>query len=125
MWVVVWSVGLIGTFYALFGGLKSVAVSDTLNSIGLLSGGLMVSWFGLSVLGEGSVSAGLSAVVEGNPGRLRSNGGSESSVPFSTVFSGVLLLHFFYWTCNQQIIQRTFEPRHWLKGRKGCSRRVC
>ncbi|MGB0322760.1 MAG: sodium:solute symporter family transporter, partial [Pseudohongiellaceae bacterium] len=70
MWIVVWSVGLIGTCYALFGGLKSVAVSDTLNSIGLLSGGLMISWFGLSALGEGSVAAGLSAVVEGNPGRL-------------------------------------------------------
>ena len=119
MWIVVWSVGLIGTCYALFGGLKSVAVSDTLNSIGLLSGGLMVSWFGLSALGEGSVAAGLSAVVEGNSGRLRSNGGPESSVPFSTLFSGVLLLHFFYWTCNQQIIQRTFGAASLAEGQKG------
>ena len=125
MWVVVWSVGLIGTFYALFGGLKSVAVSDTLNSIGLLSGGLMVSWFGLSVLGEGSVSAGLSAVLEGNPGRLRSNGASESSVPFSTVFSGVLLLHFFTGPAISRSSSGPSEPRHWPKGRKGCSRRVC
>ena len=119
MWIVVWSVGLIGTCYALFGGLKSVAVSDTLNSIGLLSGGLMISWFGLSALGEGSVAAGLGAVVEGNPGRLRSNGGPESSVPFSTLFSGVLLLHFFYWTCNQQIIQRTFGAASLAEGQKG------
>lgn len=119
------SVGPIGTSYALFGGLKSVAVSDTLNSIGLLSGGLMVSWFGLSALGEGSVADGLSAVVEGNPGRLRSNGGPESSVPFSTLFSGVLLLHFFTGPAISRLSSEPSGPRRLLKVRKGCSRQVC
>lgn len=119
MWLVIWVVGSIGSFYALFGGLKTVAVSDTLNSIGLLTGGLMITWFGLAALGDGSLSAGLSAVAAGNAGRLNSNGAADSSVPFSTLFSGVLLLHFFYWTCNQQIIQRTFGASSLAEGQKG------
>ena len=119
LWLVVWVVGLIGSVYALFGGLKTVAVSDTLNSFGLLVGGLMITWFGLAALGDGSIAAGLVEVAEGNPGRLVSNGSAESSVPFSTLFSGVLLLHFFYWTCNQQIIQRTFGAASLAEGQKG------
>ena len=43
LWIIVWMVGIIGSFYALFGGLRTVAVSDTINGIGLLAGGLMIA----------------------------------------------------------------------------------
>ncbi|MFP3490846.1 solute:sodium symporter family transporter, partial [Staphylococcus sp. SIMBA_130] len=36
VWLVIWVIGIIGAIYAIFGGLKAVAVSDTLNGIGLL-----------------------------------------------------------------------------------------
>ena len=111
LWVIVWLVGIIGSLYALFGGLRTVAVSDLLNGIGLLAGGLMITWFGLKALGDGSLVEGLAALSRGNEGRFNSIGGAESSVPIGTVFSGVLLLHLFYWTTNQQIIQRTFGER--------------
>ena len=39
--------------YALFGGLRTVAVSDALNGIGLLVGGFMIAWFGIRALGDG------------------------------------------------------------------------
>ena len=41
LWLVVWLVGIIGSIYALWGGLRAVAVSDTLNGIGLLVGKLL------------------------------------------------------------------------------------
>jgi SSS family solute:Na+ symporter len=119
LWLVVWLVGLLGSVYALFGGLRTVVVSDTLNGIGLLIGGLLIAWLGLSELGEGSVGVGLQVVAEANPGRLSSNGSESSSVPFSTLFSGVLLLHMFYWTTNQQIIQRTLGAKSLAEGQKG------
>jgi SSS family solute:Na+ symporter len=40
-------------------------------------------------------------------------------VPFSTLFTGVLLLNMFYWTTNQQIIQRTFGAASLAEGQKG------
>ena len=36
-----------------------------------------------------------------------------------TLFSGVFLLHLFYWTTNQQIIQRTFGAKSLAEGQKG------
>ena len=119
LWLVVWMVGIIGSLYALFGGLRTVAVSDTINGIGLLIGGLLIAWFSLTTLGEGNLLAGIQALSENTPERLNSIGSNDNSVPFSTLFSGVLLLHFFYWTSNQQIIQRTFGAKSLAEGQKG------
>lgn len=38
-------ISIIGSIYAIFGGLKAVAVSDTVNGIGLLIGGFMIPFF--------------------------------------------------------------------------------
>ena len=119
LWLIVWVVGIVGSMYALFGGLRTVAVSDTINGIGLLVGGFMITWFGLKVLGDGSLSAGIDAMSAGNPDRFNSIGSQESGVPFTTIFSGILLLHMFYWTTNQQIIQRTFGAKSLAEGQKG------
>lgn len=119
LWLVVWTVGLIGSVYALFGGLRTVAVSDTLNGAGLLVGGFLITWLGLRALGGGSLTAGLADVAAANPGRLTSVGPPDSSVPFGTLFTGVLLLNLFYWTTNQQIIQRTFGASSLAEGQKG------
>ena len=119
LWLIVWVVGIIGALYALFGGLKTVAVSDTLNGIGLLIGGFLIAWFGLSVLGGGDLMTGVDKMSAAREGGFNSIGGADSSVPFGTIFTGVLLLHFFYWTTNQQIIQRTFGAKSLAEGQKG------
>ena len=119
LWVVIAAVGLIGAGYALFGGLKAVAVSDLFNGIGLLIGGTLITVFGLSSLGAGSLSRGFDVFVKANGDRFNSLGGPESSVPIGTVFSGILLLHLFYWTTNQQIIQRTLGAKSLAEGQKG------
>jgi SSS family solute:Na+ symporter len=120
MWMIVWLVGIIGSIYALFGGLRTVAVSDTLNGIGLFTGGLMIVWFALSQLGgDGGVSEGTRVLLEDQRERFNSVGGPKSSVPFGTIFTGIFLLNLFYWTTNQQIIQRTFGASSLAEGQKG------
>ena len=52
-------VGIVGGLYAVFGGLKAVAVSDTFNGVGLLIIGLLVPILGFSALGDGSVAEGI------------------------------------------------------------------
>lgn len=120
LWLTVWVVGLIGAVYALFGGLRTVAISDTLNGVGLLIGGFVIVYFGLQAVsgGEG-VLAGWELLKASDPQKLDSIGGPEQQVPFATVFTGVLLLHLFYWTTNQQIIQRTFAAKNLAEGQKG------
>lgn len=120
LWLIVWIVGIIGSIYALFGGLRTVAVSDTLNGIGLFVGGFLITWFALSQMGgDGGVSAGATQLWEEQRTRFNSVGGSESTVPFGTIFSGIFLLNLFYWTTNQQIIQRTFGASSLAEGQKG------
>ena len=61
--ITVWSIGIVGSLYAIFGGLKAVAVSDTVNAVGLLIGGTLVPIFGLMYIGDGSVMHGIEALV--------------------------------------------------------------
>lgn len=120
LWIIVWVVGIIGSIYALFGGLRTVAVSDTLNGVGLFVGGFLITGFALSQLGgDGGISAGTSLLLEEQRERFNSVGSNESSVPFGAIFSGIFLLNLFYWTTNQQIIQRTFGASSLAEGQKG------
>lgn len=119
LWLVVWMIGLIGSVYAIFGGLRTVAVSDTLNGFGLLVGGALITWSGLQAVNDAGPLAALSELREANPAKFNSLGGPTQSVPFSTLFTGVLLLNLFYWSTNQQIIQRTFAATNLAEGQKG------
>ncbi len=120
LWLIVWVVGIIGATYALWGGLRTVAVSDTVNGVGLLVGGLMITYFGLDAAGGGQgVLAGLGALGQLAPQKLNSIGGSSTSVPVGTIPSGIMLLNLFYWCTNQQIIQRTFGASSLAQGQKG------
>ncbi len=118
--LIVWVVGLVGSVYALFGGLRTVAVSDTINGVGLLVGGFLITYFGLAALGgEGGFMGGIEVLQTQHPERFNSIGGKDASVPFGTIFTGVAIINFFYWTTNQQIIQRTLGASSLAEGQKG------
>lgn len=120
LWVTVWFIGIVGSIYAVFGGLRTVAVSDLINGIGLLLGGLLIPYFGLRFFSDnGSLSGGLVKLTQKHGELINSIGGPKSDVPFDTLFTGVLLLNLFYWCTNQQIIQRTFGASSLKEGQKG------
>lgn len=119
LWLTVWTIGIIGSIYAIFGGLRSVAVSDTLNGAGLLVGGLLITYFGLKAVNPDSIFDALETLKTAHPEKFNSVGGADTSVPWPTLFTGVLLLNMFYWTTNQQIIQRTFAASSLAEGQKG------
>lgn len=119
LWICVWGIGIIGSIYAVFGGLKAVAVSDTINAIGLLIGGLLIPFFGLAYIGDGSVMDGISTLVAANPEKFNSIGSETASVPFATIFTGMMLVQLFYWGTNQAIIQRALGAKNLEEGQKG------
>ncbi|MDV6320354.1 solute:sodium symporter family transporter [Chromohalobacter sp. HP20-39] len=120
LWATVWIVGLIGSVYALFGGLRTVAVSDTLNGVGLLIGGFLIVFFALNAVSDGEgVIAGWNILNNQHPEMFNSMGREDQAVPFATLFTGVFLINLFYWTTNQQIIQRTFAAKTLAEGQKG------
>lgn len=119
IWICVWGIGIIGSIYAVFGGLKAVAVSDSINAIGLLIGGLLIPVFGLMMIGDGNLLDGLSILVTENPDKFKSMGGPTDPVPFYTIFTGMMLVNLFYWGTNQQIIQRALGAKNLKEGQKG------
>ena len=119
LWVTVWGIGLIGSIYAIFGGLKAVAVSDSINAVGLIVGGLLIPVFGLMAVGNGSVFEGLNVVTTNLPEKFEILGGPNSSVPWTTLFTGMLIVNFYYWGTNQVIIQRALGAKNLAEGQKG------
>lgn len=117
--ICIWGIGIVGSIYAIFGGLKAVAVSDSINAIGLLTGGILIPIFGLIAIGDGSIFGGLDTLMASNPERFDSTGNFGQEVPFSTIFTGMMLVQLFYWGTNQQIIQRALGAKNLAEGQKG------
>ena len=124
LWLVVATIGSLGSAYAIFGGLKSVAVSDTLNGVGLLVGGLAIPSLALIALGDGSFFSGLAILGNTNPEYLavltKTNvDGNVVSVPWPTLLTGMMFIQVFYWSTNQVIVQRAMAAKSLAEGQKG------
>lgn len=115
----IFAIGGIGGVYAIFGGLRAVAVSDTLNGVGLLIIGALVPVLGLAALGDGDVWAGWQFVTTHDAHKLNAIGGAADPVPFGTLFTGMILANLFYWGTNQYVIQRTLGAKNLAEGQKG------
>ncbi|QBX71855.1 solute:sodium symporter family transporter [Aeromonas hydrophila] len=119
LWIMVWGVGGLGAIYAVFGGIKAIAIADTVNGVGLITGGLMVTLFALAYVGNGNVWSGLVEVYEFNPGKFNSIGAEDSLVPFSTLFTGLIISNMFFWCTNQSIVQKALGAKNLAEGQKG------
>jgi len=117
--ICIWGIGIVGSIYAVFGGLKAVAVSDSINAIGLLVGGILIPIFGLKAVGEGDLLEGIGILYRENPQKFNVIGDAQASVPFATIFTGMMLVQLFYWGTNQQIIQRALGAKNLKEGQKG------
>lgn len=113
------TIGVIGAVYAVFGGLRAVAVSDTLNGIGLLFIGILVPVFGLIALGNGDFFVGLGTLTSEHTEKLNAIGDANSPTPFGTIFTGMIFANLFYWCTNQYVIQRTLGAQSLAEGQKG------
>ncbi|WP_039067978.1 solute:sodium symporter family transporter [Staphylococcus shinii] len=119
IWVIVWIIGIIGMLYAILGGLKAIAISDTLNGIGLLIVGVLVPILGFIALGNGSLLEGMKTIATSHPEKLNAIGSNKDDVPFGSIFTGMIFANLFYWGTNQYVIQRTLGAKSLAEGQKG------
>ncbi len=115
----IWAIGFIGSLYAIFGGLKAVAVSDTLNGYGLLVGGLAIPFIALESIGEGNPIEGLSRVYQNAPEKFNVIGAKDSVLPFEVLFTGLIINQIYFWCMNQMIIQRALGAKNLKEAQKG------
>jgi SSS family solute:Na+ symporter len=70
-------------------------------------------------IGDGDFFEGMRVLTESNPEKFNSIGTKTNSVPFHTIFTGMMLVQLFYWGTNQQIIQRALGAKNLQEGQKG------
>lgn len=119
VWVMVWIIGIIGALFAVFGGMKAIAVSDSLIGIGLIAICTLIPIIGLFVLGNGDILGGLKTISTNNPEKMNAIGSNDDAVPLSTIFTGMLWANLFYWGTNQYAVQRTLGAKNLAEGQKG------
>ena len=100
-----------GLAYAAFGGLRAIAISDTFNGLGLLVMGIAVTLFALA-----AVNWDLSGIPAE---RWTLVGGPESDIPWTTLLTGMLFIHVFYWGTNMVIAQRALAAGSVREAQKG------
>src|SRR5699024_12752748 len=91
IWLLVILLGLAGILYAEIGGLRAMAVADSINGIGLVIGGVMVPVFGLVARGEGSFMQGIERRATVPAQKLNRIGGPNAPMPMGGACRGWML----------------------------------
>jgi solute:Na+ symporter, SSS family len=117
--LLVWFIGLSSLVYTIFGGIKVVAISDTLLGACLFIIGIALPYFGFKYLGKGSFTEGVNIVLSSKTEHLNAIGSATDAVPFSTLFTGMLLVNLYYWGMEQYIIQRALSAKSLADSQKG------
>ena len=119
LWITVIAIGSLGAIYAFFGGLKAVAISDTINGYGLLIGGTAIPLIALFSIGDGNIIEGLMKVYNNNPEKFNVIGTRDSVMPFEVLFTGLIINQIYFWCMNQTIIQRALGAKSLIEAQKG------
>jgi len=102
---------VVGSCYAIFGGLRAVAVSDTFSGVLLLSLAIAVTLIALN-----AINFDFTGIPKE---RLTLIGGPSSDIPFATLFTGMIFIQMFYWSTNQTITQRAMASPNVKEAQKG------
>ncbi len=101
----------VGAMYAIFGGLRAVAVSDTYSGVLLLGMAVLVV-----VLALNAIDYDFTGIPKE---RLTLIGGNDSPVPWHTLLTGMIFIQMFYWGTNQVITQRAMAAPSLKEAQKG------
>lgn len=117
------AIGIVGAIYAIFGGLKAVAVSDTVNGIGLIVGGIALPVITVCAFGHGSFVDGIHNFINLIPAEkfnaVNPANAQAPMIPWPVLFTGMVVNNLFYWATNQTIIQRALGAKNLAEAQKG------
>ena len=111
------SLALFSALYTIYGGLKAVVWTDVVQVLVLIVGGLVTTYFALDQVsgGHGAI-AGFSDLLAKVPEKFdmildKSNPNYAELPGLGVLLGGMWMAHFFYWGCNQYIIQRALAAK--------------
>lgn len=109
--VIAVSFAAVGAAYAILGGLRAVAISDTFSGVLILGLAVYITYLSLQATGFdlSSVPAERKTIF----------GDNDSDVPWHTLLTGMVLIQMFYWSTNQVITQRAMAAPSIKEAQKG------
>ena len=126
---IVVAMGALGTFaiaYSIFGGLKAVALTDIIQVVILILGGLVIAFLTVSMIGGGSLFDGMGRMYAELPDKFdmifdkdENPTGYDTLPGIWTLLGGLWILHLNYWGFNQYIIQRALGAKDLPEAQKG------
>ncbi|GEA12075.1 sodium/sugar symporter [Alteromonas sp. KUL49] len=117
--------GVFSLAYSLYGGLKAVALTDIIQVVLLIFGGLFLSWTALNLIsdGQGPIQ-GFIDITNQLPEKfdmiLAKDNPHYVDLPgISVLIGGMWIMNLSYWGFNQYIIQRTLAAKSVQEAQKG------
>ena len=119
---------LLGAFsaaYSLYGGLKAVALTDIIQVVLLILGGLMIAYVSLNQISGGAgVVSGFSILLDQIPEKFdmifTKDSPHYANLPgISVLIGGMWVMNLSYWGFNQYIIQRALAAKNNREAQKG------
>ncbi|MBT3254220.1 MAG: sodium/solute symporter [Candidatus Marinimicrobia bacterium] len=116
---------LFSALYTIYGGLKAVVWTDVVQVLILIIGGLVTTYFALDqVSGGQGAFAGFSDLMAKVPEKFdmildKSNPNYAELPGLGVLLGGMWMAHFFYWGCNQYIIQRALAAKSIKEAQRG------
>jgi SSS family solute:Na+ symporter len=119
------ALGLFALLYALYGGLKAVALTDIVQVSLLVAGGIIITWISLDkVGGDAGVIAGFTELTNRFPEKfdmiLSEDNPHYKDLPgLAVLLGGMWMMNVSYWGFNQYIIQRGLAAKSVNEAQKG------
>lgn len=117
------ALGVIGGIYAIFGGLKAVAMSDTLNGVIFIIGAVfLIPILAFIALGDGSIAEGIRSFATSSPEHLNTIqpwNAQAPYIPWPVIIIGCGINHVSYYCTNQSIMQRVLGAKNLKEAQKG------
>ena len=125
LWIGIVVLGVFAAAYSVSGGLMSVAITDVIQVVFLIGGGLVTTYVALQYLGEnGNVLDGFITLTEKAPEKfdmiLSKDNPQYINLPgISVLIGGMWVANLYYFGCNQYIIQRALAAKSIKQAQSG------
>ncbi len=115
LWQIIVGLALIAGVYTIAGGLSSVMYTDAVQAVILILGSALISYLAFQEIGGWEA---VYAITDPSHFKILKPIDDEV-MPWPSVFTGVLLLGFYFWGTNQYITQRTLASKNIRQGQWG------
>jgi SSS family solute:Na+ symporter len=107
------SISFITALYTIIGGLKSVVITETIQTIVIIVGALLITIFGILSLPEHGIHslAALRAAAKPEQLNLIPSASNPSGLTWPAILLGYPVLGIWYWCADQTIVQRVLGAR--------------